>query len=368
MRLLYVITHGRDIGGAQLHVRDLAEAMSRRGHDVRVLIGAEAGPIFDMLDAAGVPFTKLSSLIRPLRPATDVRCVFDLMSAMREFRPDVVHCHSSKAGILGRLAAHRVGVPAVFSAHGWSFADGIPAHTARPYLLAERAAARWCQRILTGCERDRRFGLDHGVGDEQLIETIWYGIHELDDGAMADPTVDPPKIAMVARFGPQKDHETLIRALGRLSHIDWSLELLGEGDSMADMQQLAKELGIVDRIGFLGQRPTRDTLLSSQVFALITNWEGLPLSTLEGMSVGLPLIGSDVGGLPEEIVEGETGFVVPRGDVGAVARQLELLLTDPELRRRMGQAGRARFVADFQYDRMADRVEAVYNDIAISVP
>ncbi|MFK8112789.1 MAG: glycosyltransferase family 4 protein [Rubripirellula sp.] len=363
MDITYIITRSDRVGGAQLHVRDLSAAIQQRGHNVHVICGGD-GPYFDLLSDAGVSFTRLPSLVRPVRPGTDWKCLGDLKRELRRLNPQVVHAHSSKAGLLGRLAAHQLGIPAVFSAHGWSFTDGIAPHLAFVFRMAERRAANWCTKILCGCEGDRQMGLRAKVGDESKIQTIWYGIHNLSEPQKADPAKQPPNLVMVARFEPQKDHETLIRALGQVADLDWSLDLLGDGPLRPAMEALASELGIADRIQFRGMQPSSEFLPNSQLFLLITNWEGLPLSTLEGMRIGLPLIGTSVGGIPEQITDGESGYLVPRGDDHALADRLRKLLLDPSLRKQMGQKGLQRFHADFQYERMLEKVESVYQDAA----
>jgi glycosyltransferase involved in cell wall biosynthesis len=359
MDITYIITRSDRVGGAQMHVRDLAAAIQQRGHHVHVICGGD-GPYFQMLEAAGLPFTKLPSLVRPLRPWTDFRCVQDLKRELRRLKPHVVHAHSSKAGLLGRLAAHQVGIPAVFSAHGWSFTDGIAPHLAFGFRIAERRAANWCSKILCGCEGDRQMGLAAHVGDESKIETVWYGIHNLAEPILADPTKQPPNMVMVARFEPQKDHDTLLRALSKVADVPWTLDLLGDGPLRPANEQLAAELGLADRIHFRGMQPSGDYLPHSQLCLLITNWEGLPLSTLEGMRIGLPLIGTSVGGIPEQITDGESGYLVPRGDVETLAERLRRLLTDPAFRAKMGRQGKQRFDKDFQYERMLVKVESVY--------
>ncbi len=363
MKLLYIITRSDSIGGASLHVRDLAAAMQHRGHDVHLLVGGTEGPFFPILAKAGLSVTPMPNLVRPVSPWKDIRCIGDLQNQIRVRTPNLVHCHSSKAGILGRYAAHRQKTPAIFSAHGWSFTDGIPSRSAAAYRILERRAATWCDKILCGCHRDREMGLRAGIGDKDKIETLWYGVRDLDEARMAEPAVAPPKMVMVARFEQQKDHGTLIDALGRVKDIPWTIDLVGDGSLLPAMKAKSTHLGLANRINFVGAQPTKEYLLTSQLFLLITNWEGLPLSTLEAMQVGLPLIGTDVGGIPEQISDGQSGYIVPRGDVERLAQRLRVLLADGDLRARFGAAGKARFEADFRFERMIDRVEAVYQRV-----
>ena len=363
MNLLYVLTRSDFIGGAQLHVRDLAAAMQQRGHRVHVLAGGE-GPFVAMLRRHEVPCTTVSTLVRPIRPRLDWRCVGELKRMILRLRPDLVHCHSSKAGIVGRVAAWRARVPSVFTAHGWSFTAGAAPLQTFLYRWAETAGARLGDRIITVSRFDRRAALDGRVDAAERIETIWNGIEDVDESARADPGAEPPRMIMVARFEPQKDHATLIGALRRLRHLDWQLDLVGDGPERAAVEQAVERAGLAGRVHFLGARDDVPALLlRSQLFTLASLWEGLPLSILEAMRVGLPVVASDVGGVSEEVVHGETGLLAPRQDAAAFADRLAELIQHPQRRRQFGAAARDRFVREFRADRMLARTEALYRQV-----
>jgi glycosyltransferase involved in cell wall biosynthesis len=362
MKIVYVITRSDRIGGSQMHVRDLAAAMQGRGHEVHVLCGGD-GVYFDMLREVGVESTAVPSLVRPVRPWLDRKCLVELKALFAQYQPDLVHSHSSKAGILGRCAAYQSNIPNIFSAHGWSFTPGISKGSAWVYKQLERRAARWCDRILVGCEGDRQFALQHSVASPDKIRTIWYGIHHFDADPVATPEKEPPNLLMVARFEKQKDHTTLVSALARIKDLLWTVDLLGDGPLRAEVENLAHKYGIADRIHFRGAVPSSEYLGLAQIFLLITQWEGLPLSTLEAMRTGLPMIGSRVGGIPEQITDGENGFLVDRGDVDELAKRLRTLVSSPQMRKKFGIRGRQRFLKDFTYDRMLIDVEGVYRDV-----
>jgi glycosyltransferase involved in cell wall biosynthesis len=180
----------------------------------------------------------------------------------------------------------------------------------------------------------------------------------------ADPTRTPPRLVMVARFGAQKDHATLLRALAGLQSHPWELDLVGDGPLRGDMEQLARSLGLTDRVHFLGQRMDVGQILAgAQISVLATNWEGLPLSILESMRAGLPVIASSVGGIPEAICDGETGYVVPPGNPQALRETLEPVLTSSALRGRLGAAGRTRYEEHFTLSRFVANTLTVYRQI-----
>src|SRR4051794_21842607 len=146
MRIAYVITRADAVGGATIHVRDLARAMRDHGHDVVVLVGG-LGPVTDQLQAAGIPFRSLRHLRRPIDPLRDWLAYRELIAGLRDFRPDLVSTHTAKAGWLGRAAAARLGIPALYTPHGWPIAGRFSPARGALYTVAERAAARWTDAV-----------------------------------------------------------------------------------------------------------------------------------------------------------------------------------------------------------------------------
>jgi glycosyltransferase involved in cell wall biosynthesis len=169
---------------------------------------------------------------------------------------------------------------------------------------------------------------------------------------------------MVARFEEQKDHCTLLRALGRLAPREWTLELIGDGPLMEDAAELARGVGIADRVQFLGARhDVAQRLAEAQLFVLVSHWEGFPRSILEAMRAGLPVVTTRTGGAPESVEHGTTGAVVRAREVGELAAALEPLIASAALRRRMGDAGRRRYEAAFTFQRMLARTVSVYDQV-----
>ena len=169
---------------------------------------------------------------------------------------------------------------------------------------------------------------------------------------------------MVARMAWQKDHATLLRALAPLKELDWQLELVGDGPLLSSIEALAASLGIASRVRFAGFRSdVAERLADGQIFVLTSNWEGFPRSVLEAMRAGLPVIASDVGGVRESVRDGETGFVVPPGNVDVLRDRLRVLIASPLQRRRMGEAGRALYEKRFSFERLAAETSAVYDSV-----
>lgn len=367
LRIAFVITRSDAIGGAQIHVRDLAGSLRDEGHEVRVWVGG-SGPFVAALEQRGLPVEVLPRLVAPLDPLRDVRTLVELRRALARFGPDLVTLHSSKAGTLGRLATRGLGVPVVYTAHGWPFVEGVPRGRAALYRLVERITAPLCDRIITVSEHDRALARRAEVGVATQIVRVHNGVPDVAASLLARPGEGPLRLVVVARLDVPKDPFTLLHALAELrarsSAVPWTLEWIGEGPRRAPAQRLAATLGLEDRCRFVGARDdVAQRLARASVLVLPTDREGLPLSVLEGMRAGLPVVASAVGGIPEAVLPGRTGSLVPPGDAAALARALAVLFDDPALRTRMGAEGRRRYLECFSFTQQRAATLDVYRSL-----
>ena len=363
MKIVYIVTRADPVGGVQIHLRDLTGALQGLGHSPTVVTGG-TGPLIDQLRAQGTPAISLRHLTLPISPMRDVLALGEIRRVLKALRPELVAVHSSKAGILGRLAAKSLGLPVLLTAHGWNFTPGIPPFEAACYRQIERLAGPLASKIVTVSEFDRQLAIKAGIASGERIVTVHNGMPDVAPKLRAQPGGPAPRLVMVARFGPQKDHATLLRALVGLQDFPWTLDLIGNGPLMSQMQALTAALGISERVRFHGQRLDVEQILAqSQAFLLTTNWEGFPRSILEAMRAGLPVVASSVGGIGEAIQDGETGYLVPRGNVDVLRHRLAGLLTDPALRVRLGTQGRRRYEEHFTLGHLVNKTLAVYRDI-----
>lgn len=359
LSILFVITRGDSIGGAQVHVRDLAAGASRRGYRVAVAVGT-AGPFLEMLVAEGVPSFLIPGLGRNINPMGDIRAILSLRRVIRRWKPDLVACHTAKAGLVGRLAAWWSRIPSQYTVHGWQFVEGISPVQRIMVRVTESWLARITRNIITVSEYDRVLGLRHRVAPADRLVTVHNGMPLVPEpsGSPGGATV---RLVMVARFQPQKDHETLFSALERLEELPWSLHLVGDGPEQTRWQLWVRDRGWSDRVVFHGLTfDVPGVLARSDIFVLASRWEGFPNSILEAMRAGLPVVATRVGGVAEAVVEGVTGSLVPPGDPQALAQALGRLLADRSFRRETGAQGRERFLAEFTFDRMLDKTEKVW--------
>jgi glycosyltransferase involved in cell wall biosynthesis len=335
---LIVITLA-DVGGAQTSVSLLLPGLTRE-FDV-TLAAHGSGPLCDAAESAGIPFIPLRHVRRQVRPWQDALALVELVCLCRRIRPDVVHLHSSKAGILGRLGAALAGVRVrLLTVHGWSFAAyGGPA--GRLFLWAERLvrpltttvicvsrATREQGLVARACDPGRTVVIHNAVDARSFVET------RRADG--------PPRMISVGRFAFPKDFATLVDALAAIP-VDYRATLVGDGPARPETATAIALHGLDAKVELLGARDdVRDLLASSDIFVLSSRCEGHPISILEAMAAGLPVVATNVGGVAESVVHGQTGVLVPAGEVAALAAALRLLVEDEQLRRRLGAAGRAR--------------------------
>ncbi|RYG75219.1 glycosyltransferase family 1 protein [bacterium] len=360
-KLLYIITKA-ELGGAQSHVLDLIRGFVN-SYELHLAVGA-LGPLTEIAKQLGAKVHLLSRLQRSINPLADILAVRECVTLLRRVRPDLVHCHSSKAGIIGRLAGQFAGIPVIFTAHGWGFSPGVPRLRRKLALQIERAMAPLASKIICVSEFDYRLARDLKVGKKRKLVTVHNGIADSGSGSrLANTENQPPSLIMVARFSQQKDHPILFRALANV-HEDWHLQLVGSGPNLSTCQELAQSLDLTNRISFLGDRSdVAELLTNSQCFVLASQYEGLPISILEAMRAGLPIIATHVGGVGEQIERDQTGLLVPANDAAALEEALRYLVRSPELRQRMGQAGRQKFENLFTSERMIAAIGRIYSQV-----
>jgi glycosyltransferase involved in cell wall biosynthesis len=346
-RILLLVTLA-ETGGAQTYVAGLAHALSPE-FDVTVAAHGR-GPLVDAAARAGARYVPLRHVRRSISVWRDALGLLELLILMRRLSPHIVHANSSKAGILGRVAAWLARVPIrIFTAHGWAFSAAAGSERLL-YLWAERLARPLTSVTICVSEAERRTGIAARTCDSRTSLVVLNGV-DVTSRPRARPASVPPVLVTVGRLQTPKDQLTLVRALSELRDRDFRAVLVGEGPDRSSLQGEVARLGLARKVELAGEQSgVCDLLAAAHVFVLASRSEALPLSVLEAMAARLPVVASRVGGVPEIVVEGETGFLVPPGDPSSLARALRRLLDDPHLRQRLGAAGRVRVEAHFRLD------------------
>jgi glycosyltransferase involved in cell wall biosynthesis len=334
-----------EVGGAQSYVAALLPALAAR-YEV-VLAAHGEGPLRAAAAEAGARFVPLRHVRRPIRPWRDLAGLVELSRLLRRERPQILHASSSKAGVLGRLAAVTTRVPIrFFTVHGWAFSaySGLPSLL---YRITDRLMAPLTTVTICVSENELAAGLEAGTCRGERTVVIRNAV-DVSAASRARHDRATPRLIAVGRLNAPKDFLTLIRAFAALPEGSFEALIVGDGPDRGAVEDEIRSLRLEGRVRLVGERSDVPALLAdSDLFVLSSRSEGLPVSVLEAMAAELPVVASRVGGLAELVVDGETGILVPPGDTSALSAALGNLVDDRDLRRKLGAAGRARAEALF---------------------
>ncbi len=381
-KVLHVITR-LDRGGSADNTLLTCRGLVERGWNVDLVYGRTVHPtplLRELEPETGVGIRLLPSLVRPVSPFQDLQAFRSLRSIQESGRYDLVHSHSSKAGILTRAAARKLPCKVVHTPHGHAFHGYLPPLASRVALCLERIAAKWCDRIIVLTDRGREEHLAMRVGAPAQFRTIPSGI-DLDrfrevrhdrDSARATLGIPPGAfvIGSVARLVRIKGVEHIVDAMEELCrrHRNLVLLLTGDGDLRHALEARVGTGPLAGRTVFTGHMEDPAAAYASMdLFLLASLNEGQGRSVIEAMSAGIPVIASDVGGLPEVLAGGRAGILVPPGSPAALATAVEKLLRSPELTRRLVKEA-FRHILGYGDSTMIDRIEQTYTELLAGNP
>lgn len=378
IRVLNVITHFA-LGGATETVLTTCRYADTERFETAVLCGQTPDKERSLLDAAtdgGIPVHILPSLGRSIQPLREIRAYREMVTWLQKHPWDVVHTSGSKAGILGRLAAHRAGVPTIYhTVFGWGHHEHMRPAIRQFYIALERRAARVTTKIITVSNANREKGLRDGIGRPNQYEVVYNGIdiarHRsvvVDRDALRSSLgipVNAPVVGTVSRLAPQKAPEDFLR-VAALVHAKMPAAhfvFVGGGPMQEEFEAGIREHRLESVVHFLGYRKDVPELLRTfDVFLLTSLWEGLPMVVPQAMCASLPCVATSVDGTPEAVLEGRTGYLAPPRDVEGLANSTLRLLGDEGLRRRMGRTALERVEPLFCERAMVRRIETLYQE------
>lgn len=383
MHVVHIITR-MIVGGAQENTLFTCEDLARDfGDRVTLLTGPSLGPEGSLLDRAPVVGTEVElvpELIRPIRPLTDAYCYRKLKRRLRALRPDVVHTHSAKAGILGRLAAWAAKVPVVVhTVHGAPFYAYQNPLVRSFYRRCERLAAARCHRLISVADAMTDLLADNRVAPREKFVTIYSGM-DVEPFARANEhrqrvrarfgfRDDQIVVGKIARLFHLKGHDDLLAAaeqvLARCPQVHFLL--VGDGILREPLQRRIAERGMAGHFHFAGLVPPSEipALLGAMDLLVHTSLrEGLARALPQALIAGKPVVSFDIDGAREVCRTGETGFLVPPREIDQLAAGILALATDPRLRESYGAAGRRLFTEQFRHQNMTRQIRAVYQAVA----
>ncbi|MEO0588572.1 MAG: glycosyltransferase family 4 protein, partial [Planctomycetota bacterium] len=369
MKILHVITR-LILGGAQQNTVLSCAAQAKAGHDVNLAFGPIHGPEGSLLaeaQASGATLHELPTLVRELAPLTDYRAYLALYQLINRIKPDLVHTHSSKAGIVARIAAHqaRGNTPKpiiLHTVHGLPFHEGNSALKNRLYIALEKFAAKRCDHLIAIAPQMVDAFAHHRIAPRDKFTVIPSGVDHrfFADQASATTTpnakarldlpTDAPTVGLIARLDPYKGHRDLIAAAPRILQAvpDARFVFIGDGFDRPAIEQAVADSPPADRFHLLGLIPWRDmpaAYKACDVVTLPSKQEGQSRVLAEALCCGRPIAATDVGGIPSICIDHETGRLVPIDDTPALADAIADQLTDRPAAQRMTAAGQ-QLIAD----------------------
>ncbi len=384
MKICHVITR-LIIGGAQENTVLTCRGLVERGHDVTLIAGPETGPegsLWDQARQTGCAIVSLNSLCRAVSPLSDWQARRDLTALFKQIKPDIVHTHSSKAGIIGREAAAIAGVTnIVHTIHGMSFNRTQSALPRWIYRMLERRAARVTTAFVCVADAMTKQAVDAGLAPASRFTTVRSGM-EVDrftpdleirntlrkQWGIADEEV---AVGTVARLFKNKGYEDIIKAIPRAIEGNNKLKFvwIGDGDYRNRYEQSLQAINMHSRVHMTGLVPPTEIPKLMNGFDMLvhaSHWEGLPRTVVQASLMEVPAISYDNDGAPEVVIPHETGVLVKCGQADQLAEAIIQLSADPEQRRTLGRAARVKCLTAFDWRRMVDQLEQLYSDLLSS--
>ncbi|HWJ32102.1 MAG TPA: glycosyltransferase family 4 protein [Gaiellaceae bacterium] len=370
-----------NMGGPALHVAYLTAGLRERGYDTKLVAGSLARGEDSMAfvaDARDVDIIRIDELGREISPLRDLLATVKLARLIRRERPDILHTHTAKAGTVGRVAAMLAGRHAppivVHTFHGHVLRGYFGPLRSRVFRLLERWLASHTTMLIAVSPQVRDDLVALGVAPPERFVVIRLGI-ELGERVTGeqDGRVESRRylgieqgrfaVGWIGRMTAVKRTDDVLVAFKRLREegVDAVLCMVGDGPDRPHLEKRAHELGIVRDTLFLGyQEDVAPFYAAFDALVLPSSNEGTPVSAIEALAAGRPVVATRVGGVPDVVVEAEDGFLVEPGATGDIADRLAQLARDPELRERMGRAGRERVLSRYAVNRLVDDVDRLY--------
>jgi len=382
IKVFHVITR-LVLGGAQQNTLETCRYLNPARFDCRIICGPETGAegqLHSDAHQAGIPLIMLPELVREPHPLNDLAALIKIKTLCTAARPQIIHTHSSKAGIVGRWAAWLARVPViVHTVHGWGHTVFKSPWKRAAFTMLERLSARITDRLITVSCLNAARGLQDSIGRPEQYETIHSSIDLAD---FSQPHADLAKlkqtigikpghavVGTVGRLSAQKNPRDFISAAAAIKKIFPQVQFLfiGDGPLRPETERLIREQNLDQDMLLLGlRRDVPDLLHCMDIFILTSLWEGLPRVIPQAMAAGLPVVANAVDGVCEVVRDGENGYLIQPGDVVGMARKVTALLTDSALRQTLAAAGRATAARDFSLQAMIGRLESLYENLLAS--
>ena len=358
MRILYLITKSES-GGAQTHVYQLSKYFIEKGNQVAIM-SYPGGWLEQETKNIGIEFYPNKYFSNIPNPFRIFKAMKEIKKSIKDFKPDLVCCHSTAAGFFGRLTI-RNKIPTIFTAHGWAFTKGTPLLRKIIAIIIEKIGAKFCSKVICVSNFDKSLVLKYKIASLEKIEIIYNGVNTQDVETFQNSKLS---IVFIGRLAKPKDPLLLLKAFNNLPSDlkdKTNISIIGDGPKLKKLKRFIKEKELkgINLLGSIPRKEVFEVLKRSDIFALISSWEGFPYTIIEAMSCGLPVIASDVGGI-KEAIDNKCGILVKRKDQQEIEHALEKLLKNPSLVKEMGENARKKSRNEFSLDKMLKKTEQVY--------
>ncbi len=375
INLLYVITK-LELGGAQKQLLLLVRHLDKNRYNLFLITAREGLLINELSSLKELKIKTIKSLERSINPIRDLFALFEIYHFIKRNKIDIVHTHSSKAGLLGRWAARWAGVNKIIhTVHGWSFNDYQNWFLRHFCIGLERLTAKITDRLIVVSHTDKQTGLKENIGELRKYILIHYGIN-FDEFKKDKVVVDKRKkelglnsnllVAMVACFKPQKAPLDFLRVAASIQENFPQLKflLIGDGVLRKRIERTIEKFNLKESVILTGwRRDVPEVLSLIDVFVLTSLWEGLPIAVLEAMASGKPVVVTNTGGISEIVTHARNGFLVARGDVKAMKENIITLLKDKNLIYQIGERAKRSLNSEFSIENMIRRTQNLYNEL-----
>ncbi len=356
-KILMLITKA-DVGGAQIHVLELIRSL-RDQYDFTLACG-EDDFLTTEVRALGIDVVIFKHLVRPIRLRTDWRAIKELVIFLKQNPHDLLHAHSSKAGVIGRIAAKRAKVSSLFTAHGWAFTPGVPKLQRIYGVMVEFVLGRIGDGIITISDFDAKQARFWRIGKINRRWTVKNCVPAV--SVRSSLNHQPVTLLHIGRLSYPKNQLRLLHLVAQLQS-DFRLHIVGDGTDKPELIAELNYLDLSDRVSVHGGvTDVAPWLAKTDIFLLTSRYEGLPLSVLEAMSAGLPVVSTDAGGVKEAVKNDCTGYVIDQADDNDFIEKLGRLIEDVTLRQRLGEGGYQRYLKHFTFDKMQIPIANIYAD------
>ncbi len=388
-KILFVVTQS-EWGGAQRYIFDLATNLPPENYEIFVAAGVDNDNrenLLTKLDEKNIKSYSLKNLVREINPWQDLKAYFEIKKLIKTIRPDIIHLNSSKAGVIGAIAGRHAKIKKIiYTVHGFVFNEPLPRWKRSVYLWAEKFSAKLKNKIICVSDFDRQTGIANKIAKAEKFFTIHNGIGEinflsreearknlfsgkdyrLQDTRLADATAQRASyklVGTIANFYPTKNLKSLIQAASIVTkkYPETIFAIIGDGQLRSGLETEINNLKLNNKVVLLGEKPRASSqLLAFDIYVCSSVKEGLPYSIMEAMRAGLPIVSTNVGGIPEMIIDQQSGLLVKSNDSDELAKAIINILENDLLSQKLSQQAKIDATKNFDLDKMITQTQEVY--------